>query len=63
MIINTTYDLGEILYLKTDQDSKQRIVTVIEARAGGTIGYHLSCGAEGSWHYESEIVREKVFDD
>lgn len=61
MIINTTYDLGELVYLVTDTKSEQRIITVMEIRSGGTVGYYLACGAEGSWHYEDEIVREKVF--
>lgn len=53
-----TLSLGQIVYLKTDPEQRERIVTGITQRPG-TILYHLSVADFESVHYEIEITTEK----
>lgn len=59
MVVDNLFEIGNIVYLKTDSDQKQRIVTAIIVRHGGCYSYELSCGTEAKWHYEFEISTEK----
>ncbi len=61
MIINNKFQIEDIVYLKTDADQKQRIVTALLVRPGGSYSYELSCGTEAKWFYEFEISAEKDF--
>lgn len=58
MVINTKYDIGEKVYLKTDSEQKERVVTQI-LMTPGTLIYTLSCGTEETTHYDMEISIEK----
>jgi hypothetical protein len=57
-IIESKYEIGQIIYLKTDIDQKQRIVTGIIVRSQSIL-YELSCGTETSGHYDFEITTEQ----
>lgn len=52
------HDIGEVVYLKTDKEQLQRIVTGINIRQTG-VSYGLTNGAYESWHYDFEINTEK----
>ena len=54
MVIDNIFDLGQIVYLTTDNDQRRRIVTQIKVCYIGII-YQLSCGTSFSDHYECEI--------
>jgi hypothetical protein len=58
MVIETIFELGQIVYLKTDRNQFERIVTGISIRRGG-VSYALTCGIQESWHYDFEMVTEK----
>ena len=58
MKINTRYDIGDIVYLKTDINQKERMVTAITITIGSHV-YSLSCGVDSSEHYEIEITDTK----
>lgn len=58
MVIDNLFDLGSIVYLKTDSDQKERIVCQITIATTG-IRYMLCCGVAESWHYEFEMNAEK----
>lgn len=51
------YNIGDIVYLKTDTEQKVRIVTGILIRANIYIYYLSSCTEESS-HYDIEISSE-----
>lgn len=53
-LIDTKYNFGDVLYLVTDKDQHERLVTGILLRPSG-IQYELSCGACSSWCWEFEI--------
>lgn len=55
MKINTRYDYWEMVYLKTDTDQSERMVTGIRLLPGAVI-YTLSLGNASSEHYEQEIT-------
>jgi len=59
LIIENKFDLGELVYLKTDEDQKQRMVTRITIGLDGSIIYYLTLGTLISEHYEKEISAEK----
>lgn len=52
------YELGDLVYLVTDQDQEQRMVTGIMYRPG-TVLYLLSGGDKETEHYGIEISKEK----
>lgn len=58
MIIKTTYDLGDFVYLKTCTEQSQFIITAICHRLGRTT-YELSRGTVTSWHDDLEIAIER----
>lgn len=58
MTITTKYDLGQIVYLITDDQQLDRIVTGMSIRMGSVI-YELSCGSNTSSHYDFEMASEK----
>ena len=60
MNINNKFELEEIVFLITDNDQYQRIITGIQIYKNGIL-YRLACGVADSWHYEYEIERNKTF--
>ena len=51
-------EIGQEVYLKTDPDQKQRIITGICIRKGN-ISYIMMCETMESWHYAFEITTER----
>lgn len=60
MKIETKFDLSQIVFLITDQDQKERIITGIIVRPYGCL-YYLSCGTEETTHYEMEFCSDKNY--
>ena len=63
MVVKFKVKLGEIVYLKTDDEQLPRIVTRISIIGGSMpdsiITYEVSQGDQSSEHYESEIITNK----
>lgn len=60
MKINPLFELGEMVYLKTDPDQAVRMITAIHINMNG-FQYELTCAdTEPAVHYAGEISREKV---
>lgn len=57
--IETRYDIGDTVYLKTDPDQKPRIITSVCVYAGHNYLYNLACGEDMSGHYEFEIQEQR----
>lgn len=57
-MIKPLFNIGDIVYLKTDTEQCARIVTAYLTRKG-TITYCLALGINESWHYDIEISTEK----
>ena len=55
--MKANYNIGDYVYLKTDIDQYQRLVTGYTVRMYGTI-YILSLGSEETSHHELEISDE-----
>lgn len=56
------YDLGSVVYLKTDLEARPRVVTRIQLSGVGLI-YLLQHSDEGETaHYEYEITNDPVFE-
>lgn len=58
MKLESKYDFGDIVYLKTDPDQVERIVTGITYRPLGVL-YSISYTTTESSHYDFEITRER----
>lgn len=52
------FELGEVVYLKTDSEQLERIVTERKDIIGGSKQYGLSTDLIFSFHYAAEITRE-----
>lgn len=60
MMIDNKYEIGDIAYLKTDDEQLPRIVIGISIVPNGLL-YRLSFGATDSSHYDFEISTEKNY--
>lgn len=60
MTINNKFELEEVVFLITDVDQTQRMITGITINKGYLL-YRLACGTNESWHYEYEISTDKNF--
>ena len=58
MLIDNKFNIGDEVYLKTDEDQNCRLVTGLTIRVT-SITYELSCGTAESTHYDFEITVEK----
>ena len=52
------YSIGDSVYLKTDNDQLERIVTAILIRENGVM-FELSQSNTSSYHYSFEITRDR----
>lgn len=52
------FKIGEIAFLRTDIDQRERLVTAILIRPAGVM-YELSFGSENSYHYDFEISKKR----
>jgi hypothetical protein len=52
------YNIGDEVFLKTDNDQLERIVIAICIRETG-VSYELACGMHSSWHYGMELSINK----
>lgn len=57
MKIETSFDIGEIVYLITDEDQSERIITRITVSPQGCL-YELCAGVVSSSHYDIEMSRK-----
>jgi hypothetical protein len=58
MLIDNLYNIGDLVFLSTDQDQKQRLVTGFLIRQGLVL-YYLASGPDESLHYDFEITEVK----
>ena len=59
MVINNDYDIGQIVYLKTDTDQHKRIITALMISSEGMIRYQVACGTTEYWADFCELSTEK----
>lgn len=52
--VDLEFDVGDVVYLKTDEDQKPRIVAEICIKKTGIV-YNLCQGTVTSWHYDFEM--------
>lgn len=55
--VELKFDIGEIVYLTTDEDQKKRLVISVWLKESGIV-YELQCGTLNSWHYGFEITKD-----
>jgi hypothetical protein len=58
MVVSNDFNLKDVVFLKTDQEQKPRIVTGLWVRYN-SITYALSCAETETYHYDFEISSEK----
>lgn len=61
MIIDNKYEIGEVVFLSTDEEQKRRLITGLRICPSGQIIYCLSCGVTVSDHYDFELLTEKTY--
>lgn len=58
MVIENKFEIGQTVYLITDEDQKPRLVISIRVNKYDLI-YELNSGTIASFHYDFEISEEK----
>lgn len=59
LLDNIKFNIGQIVYLKTDKEQLPRIVTCIILKPENVINYGLTSIGDETWHYGFEIEEEK----
>lgn len=62
MVINNKYEIGQLVYLRTDQHQLRRIVLCVMVFKGEELWYKLACADEQTNHTEFEISDVKDLD-
>ena len=52
---------GQVVYLRTDEEQRPRMITHYKTDIHGGDFYGLSCGVDFSWHFPEEISTTKNF--
>lgn len=60
MMIENKYNIGEKVFLVTDSDQLERLVTAIQISPNNLL-YRLINNITETWHFEFEISKEKNF--
>jgi hypothetical protein len=58
VLIDVPYEFGDMVYLKTDDDVRQRVITAVKILPNSSVIYELTCGTQISHHYEFEFTTE-----
>lgn len=58
MVIDNKYEIGQIVFLKTDKEQLERLIIGINISSLGII-YRVVNGAIETYHYEMELLEEK----
>lgn len=58
--ISNVLDIGEIVFLRTDDEQRERIVTGILIKGDGSVTYLLACSVTETEHYGFEITKDKT---
>jgi len=58
MVIENDFNLGQQVFLKTDVNQNERLITAIQISPNGLL-YRLACGNSDSWHFAFEVSIEK----
>lgn len=53
------YQIGQMVYLKTDIDQLERLVIKIQLMPNRGVMYMLSFGDKSEWYYDIEISADK----
>lgn len=53
------FEIGQTVYLKTDNEQHERMVTGIGLRPNRSVTYCLAFGTTETWHYGIEINDER----
>ncbi len=56
--IDIKFEIGDLVYLKTDIDQLERMVTKIIIKENKAVEYCVSLCAVDSWHYGVELTSE-----
>ncbi len=59
MILNNEFEMGEIVYLKTDTTQQARQIVGINVSIDGGLLYKCVAGLDVDLHFEAELSREK----
>lgn len=60
MKINTKYNIGQVVYLLTDEDQKERIITAIMLEGANT-AYRLNFAGTQTWHFDFEMTESRDY--
>lgn len=61
IVIEPKYNIGELVFIQTDKEQDQRIVTALIICPAGDILYEVTCGTISSKHYDFELSKEKNY--
>ncbi len=54
------FTIADIVYLKTDPEQKERMITGICLRPNKAVSYSVACSDREQWHFSIELQSEKT---
>lgn len=60
IVIENEFNIGDIIYLKTDEQNSPRLVVDIKISINNSLTYGLCCGEKYTQHYSQELSTEPV---
>lgn len=55
MVVNLPFNFGEMVYLRTDPEKRERIVCEVRLMGSSNLLIAVACENETSWHYPFEL--------
>lgn len=59
MVIDNKFDIGQLVYLITDNEQKPRIITGVTIGPNSHVTYRVTNSTDETWHYEMELTDEE----
>lgn len=60
LVIDNKFNMQDRVYLVTDNEQCERMITAIKIIPGDVLMYELSKETLATWHYDFEISTEKI---
>ena len=60
IVVDNKFNFWDRVYLVTDPEQKERIITLMQVSGQGQVTYGVACGEDFQWFFTEELSKEKV---
>jgi hypothetical protein len=59
MVVENKFDIGQVVYLRTDKEQEPCIITCLTVYRDGDVLYEVNRGSHSSRHFDFELSNER----